>query len=130
VYQDVACKSEIFKVFTDELAHGVLVQAGRLGEMDRVQPGPMGLAEIRSRLGELSDVIQRHRTTFALWPFAERDEPTLRGPVETLLRSFADVARPALAARAAPAGGWSEGRPRASSPGPCSPTSRSSAVSG
>jgi AcrR family transcriptional regulator len=103
VYQYFEGKAEIFGVFVDELTRDVLTQAGRLGELERVQPGPEGLAELRSRLGELAAVVNRHRTTFRLWPFAEHSEPALSGSAKTFMWRYVDALRPGLAAAGVPA---------------------------
>jgi AcrR family transcriptional regulator len=103
VYQYFEGKAEIFRVFIDELTCEVLAQGRRLGQMDEVKRGPEGFAELRSRLGALSEVMTRHVTTLALWPFVEHAEPALAGTAACFMRGFAEAVRPRLAASGVPA---------------------------
>jgi AcrR family transcriptional regulator len=103
VYQYFECKGQLFAVFVDELTQEVLAYARRLGEMDRIDAGPDGLTELRSRVHGLAAVLARHSSTFALWPVVEESEPPLKGSAREFMLAFADAVRPALAAGGVPA---------------------------
>jgi AcrR family transcriptional regulator len=96
VYQYFEGKGDIFRVLTERLAEDVLREARALGAMERVEPGPAGLADMRARIGRLSAVVSRHATTFLVWPFAEAGEPALQGSSRRFVAAFADAIRPGL----------------------------------
>jgi AcrR family transcriptional regulator len=103
VYQYFEGKGDLFGVLVRELTADVLHQARALGEMERLAPGPAALGEVQRRIGLLSDVVNRHATTFLQWPFAEASEPALRGSAAGFMDSFAHALSPALANAGVPA---------------------------
>jgi AcrR family transcriptional regulator len=103
VYQYFEGKGQIFEVLVDELTIDVLAAARRLAAMERVRPGPAALPELQARVAELSTVLTRHSTTFALWPVVEESEERLRGSARRFMASFAAALGPALVAAGVPA---------------------------
>jgi AcrR family transcriptional regulator len=102
VYQYFEGKGQIFGVFIDELTNEVVAQARRIGERERVRPGPDALPAVQARIAELSAVVIRHTTTFALWAVVEESEPALRGSARLFMTTFADAIRPVLNAAGVP----------------------------
>jgi AcrR family transcriptional regulator len=102
VYQYFEGKGQIFGVFIEELTAEVVTQARRIGEMERIQAGPDLLSEVQARVAEVSAVVSRHATTFALWAVAEESEPALRGSSRRFMRTFAEAIGPVLRACGVP----------------------------
>jgi AcrR family transcriptional regulator len=102
VYQYFEGKGQIFEVFIAELTSEVVAQACGIATMERVQPGPAALAEVRARVAGLSEVMTRHAATFALWPVVEESEEGLRGSARRFMATFAETTRPVLHAAGVP----------------------------
>ena len=103
VYQYFEGKGQVFGVFIEELTCEVVAQARRIGEMERVSPGPDAFSEVQARIAGLSAVVNEHVTTFALWAVVEESEPALRGSARRFMRTFAEAIRPVLQASGVPA---------------------------